>query len=64
MTVKVQRHGDNMLSTKEAADKLGVSRQRVCVWIKEGRIPAERVGNVWVLPDDVEKPEPIKPGRK
>ena len=53
-----------MLSTKEAAEKLGVSRQRVWTWIKEGRIPAERVGNVWAIPEDVEKPEPIKPGRK
>ena len=53
-----------MLSVQEAADRLGVSRQRVWKWIQEGRVPATKVSRSWILPDDVQRPEPGKPGRK
>lgn len=52
------------ISAKEAAELLGVSKQRIIHLINEGRINAERVGNAWVLlKSEVERFEPNRPGR-
>ena len=39
-----------LLGVSEAAERLGVSRQRVLQLIDAGGLPAERVGKAWVLP--------------
>ena len=45
------------LSTFEAAEKWGLSPQRVGVLCNENRIPgAQRTGSRWIIPEDAEKP--------
>ena len=42
-----------LLSLKEAAEILGISKQRLWQWIKEGQFPlARRVGHLWKIPED------------
>lgn len=38
-----------LLSTKEAAELLKITPRRVLVLIKEGRLPAIKVANVWTV---------------
>ena len=38
-----------MYSTKEAAEKLGLSQDRVRVLAKQGVIPAKKLGHDWVI---------------
>ena len=54
-----------MLSTKEAAEKLGVSLRRVQQMITEGTLPANKVGRDYViLENDLENVTIYgKPGR-
>lgn len=40
-----------LLSAAEAAERLGVSRQRVVQMIGEKKIPATRIGTIWVIPE-------------
>lgn len=43
------------VSTTQAAKRLEVSQTRVTIFIREGRLPAEKVGNVWMIhKDDLE----------
>lgn len=45
------------ISAQEAANKWGITKRRVQVLCASGRISgAVRIGNMWVLPEDVEKP--------
>jgi excisionase family DNA binding protein len=41
-----------LISTSEAAEKLGVHITRVQVLIREGRLPAQRVGRTYVIDED------------
>ncbi|MBE6719179.1 MAG: hypothetical protein E7571_00805 [Ruminococcaceae bacterium] len=46
------------ISAKEAAEKWSLTKRRVLVLCKEGRISgAELVGSTWVIPEDALKPE-------
>src|SRR5712691_3470128 len=38
------------ISIKEAADLLGVSDKRVYQYVRAGRLPAQRVGHILILP--------------
>lgn len=38
------------ISVVQAAKQLEVSRQRVLILIKEGRIAVKRVGNAYIIP--------------
>lgn len=40
---------DALISAEEAADILGVTKQTISRLIRENRIPAQKVGNKWVL---------------
>lgn len=41
-----------MIDAKDAAAKLGINVQRVCVLAKQGRIPgARKFAKVWAFPD-------------
>ena len=54
------------LSVTQIAEKWGVYNRRIQVLCHEDRIPgAVRIGPVWVIPDDVEKPKDarIKSGK-
>lgn len=45
------------MSAKEAAEKWGISQRRVAVLCSENRVKdAIMVGNMWIIPSDVEKP--------
>lgn len=42
------------LTTEQAGEALGVTRQRVLVLIREGRLPARKVGRDWLIaPEDI-----------
>lgn len=54
----------NLLSVSEAAERLGVHRTRVHALIKAGRLPARRVGSVYLIEEkDLKMVEDRKPGR-
>jgi excisionase family DNA binding protein len=54
----------NAITTSEAAEKLGISPQRVNVLIKEGRLPATKVGPIYLIqPKDLAKVKNRKTGR-
>ena len=47
----------SVISAKDAAKKWGISQRRVAALCSDGRIPnAQRVGNMWVIPSEAEKP--------
>ena len=53
------------MTLKETSEKWGISPRRINTLCVEGRIPgATRMGNMWVIPENVEKPkdERIKTG--
>jgi len=52
------------ISIKEAADLLGVSDKRVYQYIRAGRLPAQRVGHILILPiEAVRQFKPSPSGR-
>jgi excisionase family DNA binding protein len=53
-----------LLTAKQAAEILGVHHSRVRVLIREGRLPAQKVGRDWVIMEpDLELVKDRKPGR-
>lgn len=53
-----------LLTTAEAAERLGVHRTRVHVLIHEGRLPAERFGRAYMIKEhDLKLVQERKPGR-
>ena len=45
------------MTSVEAGEKWSLSKHRVAVLCAEGRIPGEeKKANVWLIPDDAEKP--------
>lgn len=54
----------NLITTAEAADKLGIHRSRVHVLIKEGRLPARLYGRTYLIEEkDLKLVESRKAGR-
>ncbi len=54
----------NLLTTKEAAERLGVTVTRVQQLILAGRLPAEKMGrDYFIKGDDLKLVEDRKPGR-
>ncbi len=52
------------VSIKQAADILGVSDKRVYQYVRAGRLPAQRVGHILILPiEEVEQFKPSPSGR-
>ena len=55
---------EDYISTNEAAAALGVTRQRVLQLIQDGRLPAEKFANVYMIkPGDLDKIEEKPMGR-
>ena len=53
-----------LISSAEAAERLGVHITRVQVLIREGRLPAQKIGRTYVVnEDDLKLVENRKPGR-
>ncbi|MBA3334548.1 MAG: helix-turn-helix domain-containing protein [Acidobacteria bacterium] len=54
----------DLITTKEAAEKLGVSMRRVTALIKDGRLPSQQVGREHLIKEsDLELVRERKPGR-
>lgn len=54
----------NLISTTEAATRLGISSRRVVALIKSGRLPSQRIGRIHLVkPDDLSLIEDRPPGR-
>lgn len=52
------------VSIKEAADMLGVSDKRVYQYVRAGRLPAQRIGHILILPiEEVRHFKPSPTGR-
>jgi excisionase family DNA binding protein len=52
------------VSIKEAADMLGVSDKRVYQYVRAGRLPAQRIGHILILPiEEVKQFKPSPTGR-
>ncbi len=48
----------NYITTKEAAEKWGISDRRILQYCNAGRIPgAIKKGNLWLIPADAAKPK-------
>ena len=57
---------NGFITVKEAAEKWNIGVRRVNTLCLEGRIPGvSKLGNVWAIPEDAEKPtdERIKSGK-
>lgn len=55
---------DRLLSVKESAEILGVNRQRIQALITEERLPAQKIGNSYVIKEsDLELVKDRKTGR-
>jgi excisionase family DNA binding protein len=53
-----------LLTATEASERLGVHRTRVNVLIREGRLPAQRLGRAYMIREtDLKLVEDRKPGR-
>ena len=53
-----------LISSKEAAEKLGLSLRRVQALITDGRLPAQKIGNSYVVNEkDLELVKERTPGR-
>ncbi len=53
------------LTSEEIAQKWNISSRRVTTLCKAGRIAGVvQKGGVWLIPDDAQKPESMKRGRK
>ena len=55
------------MTVKEAGEKWGIGSRMVTLYCAAGRIKgAEKMGNMWLLPKDAEKPEDgrYKKGKK
>lgn len=54
----------NLLTTKQAAERLGVTSVRVCAMIAAGRLPAERFGRAYMIKEgDLKLVADRRPGR-
>lgn len=54
----------HLISTKQAAEQLGVSVRRVQAMITQGRLPARKIGRDYLInEDDLETVRDRKPGR-
>lgn len=42
---------DRLLSTKEAADRLGLSQDHIRRLLEKGKIRGQKIGNSWVVLD-------------
>jgi hypothetical protein len=62
------QYGDSKMkgiTTKEAAEKWGITLRQVQLLCAKGRIPGTvRFGNAWVIPADAEKPKDGRQERK
>jgi excisionase family DNA binding protein len=59
----------NLLTTQQAAERLGISQPRIYQLISEGRLPAQKIGRDYVIAEkDLKlaenRPSPGRPPKK
>lgn len=60
----IRRMEEKLISVSEAAEKKGVSRQRIVFYIQKGRLPAQLIGAQYVISEsDLNKLEVKSVGR-
>ena len=58
------KKGTEIIATREAAKELGITVQRLRVLIREGRLPAQKIGRDWIIhSSDLDLVRVRKPGR-
>ena len=58
------KQGSEIIATSEAAKELGITVQRLRVLIREGRLPAKKLGRDWIIRRaDLDLVRVRKPGR-
>lgn len=65
MPAKIKRPLTSLkwITTEELAARWSVTAKHITYLLDRGRIPGKKVGNVWIIPADVERPAPRKKGR-
>jgi excisionase family DNA binding protein len=58
-----------LLNTDEAAERLDVTKHQVRVLIREGKLPAQKIGRDWVIAEEAleqaqNRPRPGRPKKK
>lgn len=54
----------NWLTTEELAARWGLTPRHIALLAARGRIPGKKIGTMWIIPADVERPAPMKKGRR
>ena len=64
LTTMPGKQETEIIATGEAAKELGITVQRLRVLIREGRLPAQKLGRDWIIrKSDLELVRIRKPGR-
>lgn len=65
MPAKIRRPLTSLrwITTGELAARWGVCPRHIALLLSRGRIPGKKVGSVWIIPADVQRPEPGRKGR-
>ena len=65
MPAKIKRPLTSLkwITTEELAARWGVTPAQISHMLRRGYIPGKKLGDVWIIPADVERPEPPKRGR-
>jgi excisionase family DNA binding protein len=69
MTKKTSKKSGELLSAKEAAERLNLTEQQTRALIRDGKLPATRIGRAWIidagdLPLAENRPKPGRPKKK
>ena len=65
MSTAANENQRDLITAKEAAEKWGISARRVGKLCSSGRVVgARKKANLWLIPDDLEKPKDNRHARK
>ncbi len=66
MPAKIKRPLTSLkwIATDELAARWGVTPAQISYMLRHGHITGKKLGDVWIIPADVERPEPRKRGRR
>lgn len=65
MPAKIRRPltSPRWITTEELAARWQMHPRSVALLLSRGRIPGKKIGGMWIIPADVQRPEPRKKGR-
>lgn len=65
MPVKIKRPLTSLkwITTDELAARWGITPAQISYMLRHGYIPGKKLGDMWIIPSDVKRPEPRKKGR-